>query len=111
MEYYSEHFQRPVYEFNAFLLNIDKVDKETGLRLLENLREHFLHGKTWISHHEQGMEGKNVFFAGRAIVKQYRMLFTTMVDWIDEVIEEYRQEKEPGKYESDPHVKHVMPVH
>ncbi len=108
MEYYSLHFQRPVYEFNALLMNIDKVDKETGLKMLENIKEHFCRAKTWIVQHEQEAD-KKMFFAGRAIVKQYRMLFTTLVDWIEETIEEYRQEKEPGKYEIDPHVKHDMP--
>ncbi len=102
MEHYSQHFEPPAYEYNAFLLNIDKVDKQTGLRLLENLRQHFVHAQKWIAaHHQEVAESGHVFFAGRAIVKQYHMHMTTFVEWIDDTIEAYKQEQHLGRYTVD----------
>ncbi len=102
MEYYSQRFEPPTYEYNAFLFNIDKVDKQTGLQLLENLRQHFLQAQQWISaHHRDVEEAGDVFFAGRAIVNQYNMHMTTFVEWINETIAAYQQEQHLGSYSAD----------
>lgn len=91
MDYFSSHLSNYYFDFNTFLANIDKVDRQTGLRMLENLRDQFYQMKTWIVNHEQEARAKDVFFAGRAIIKQYRMMAYTLIAWIEEVIEEYRR--------------------
>ena len=96
MEYYSGNLSNYYFEFNTFLANIDKVDKQTGMKMLENLREQFYRMKTWIVAHEKEARAKKVYFAGRAIVKQYRMIIYTLIAWIEEVIEEYRQTDDLG---------------
>ncbi len=98
MEHYSSHFADYYFELNAFLMNLDKLDKETGLRMLENLRAQFYQVKTWIVRHEQEAQMRQVFFSGRAIIKQYRMIIYTLIAWIEEVIEEYRQTEHIGRF-------------
>lgn len=91
MQHYSNKFSEYYFEFNAVLLNIDKVDKQAGLEMLTALQTHFKTVQTWIIAHEREAREKRIFFTGRALVKQARMVVTTLVEWIEEVIEEYRQ--------------------
>ena len=98
MDYYSSNLSNYYFDFNAFLANIDKVDKQTGLKMMEHLRDEFYQLKTWIVSHEQEAKERQVYFAGKAIIKQYRMMAYTLIAWIEEVIEEYRQTEELGKY-------------
>jgi DNA-binding PadR family transcriptional regulator len=96
MDYYSSNLLDYYFEFNTFLANLDKVDKETGIKMLGNLRDQFYQMKTWIVAHEQEARAKNIYFAGRAIIKQYRMIVYTLIAWIEEVIDDYRQTDEIG---------------
>src|SRR4030042_826041 len=41
MEHYSSSLSNYYSDFNVFLINLDKVDKQTGVRMLENLRDQF----------------------------------------------------------------------
>ena len=96
MSYYSSNLLDYYFEFNTVLANLDKVDRETGMTMLGNLRDQFYRLKTWIVEHEQEARARNVYFAGRAIIKQYRMIAYTLIAWIEEVIDEYRQTEEMG---------------
>lgn len=98
MEYFSKEFSNVYFDFNAFLINLDKVTKNQGLKMLEELRDQFYEMKSWIVRHEQEARAKNIFFAGRAIIKQYRMMAYMLIAWVEEVIEEYRLTEDPGKY-------------
>ncbi|OGP63738.1 MAG: hypothetical protein A2170_08885 [Deltaproteobacteria bacterium RBG_13_53_10] len=98
MEHYSSSLSNYYSDFNVFLINLDKVDKQTGVRMLENLRDQFYQFKSWIVRHEQEARAKDIHFTGRAIIKQYRMMIYTLIAWIEEVIEEYRQAENLGKH-------------
>ena len=98
MEHYSSSVSSYYLDFNVFLINLDKMDKETGLRMLENLRNQFYQLKSWIVNHEQEARVNSIYFPGRAIIKQYRMMIYTLIAWIEEVIEEYRQTENLGKH-------------
>lgn len=98
MEYFSSEFSNIYFDFNTFLINLDKVNKDQGLKMLEELRDQFYEMKSWIVRHEQEARLKNIFFAGRAIIKQYRMMAYTLIAWVEEVIEEYRLAEDLGKY-------------
>lgn len=97
MEYYSGNLTDFFFDFNMFLMNLDKVDKKTGLQMLENLQKQINQARSWIVQHELEMKNTHVFFTGRMLVKQYRMILSTLRDWIEEVINEYRQTKDLGK--------------
>ncbi len=98
MDHYSGNLSPYYFEFNTFLANIDKVNKKTGMKMLENLRDQFYRMKTGIVAHEQEARARNVHFAGRAIIKQYRMIIYALIAWIEEVIEEYGQSKDLGSH-------------
>ena len=98
MEHFSSNLSNYYFDFNVFLTNLDKVDKQTGLKMLENLREQFYQMKKWIVSHEQEARAQNIYFGGRVIIKQYRMMIYTLIAWIEEIIEEYRQTDEFGSY-------------
>ncbi len=89
MKYFSQNI-RPFYlEFNSFLWSIDKLDKGDGLKMMETLKAGLTQLKDWIIEHEKEVEG-NIPFAEKMIVKQYRMSLITLVQWIKETIDEYR---------------------
>jgi len=90
MDWFSRNLPLFYFEFDTFLANIDKVDKDAGIRMLGNLKDRFYEMKTWIVDHEQEARARKVPFAGRVIIKQYRMIVYTLIAWIEEVIEEYR---------------------
>ena len=98
MAYYSEKLTPHFFESNAFLLNIDKLDKRRGLKMLQNLKNQIEEAQGWIKRHEREANEKGIFFAGLAIIKQYRMILDSLAKWIDEVIEDYRKTKNPGAY-------------
>jgi DNA-binding PadR family transcriptional regulator len=98
MDYYSSNLLDYYFEFNTFLANLDKVDKETGLKMLENLRDQFYRIKAWIVAHEQEARARSAPFAAMAIIKQYRMIDYTLIAWIEEVIDEYSQTDEIGAH-------------
>ncbi|MBI5416953.1 PadR family transcriptional regulator [Candidatus Poribacteria bacterium] len=97
MEYYSSNLNDFYFDFNMFLVNLDKVDKPTGLKMLENLQKQINQARNWIVQHEQENKANNIPFAGRMLVKQYRMVLSTLRDWIEEAIFEYRQTTDLGK--------------
>jgi DNA-binding PadR family transcriptional regulator len=97
MDYYSRNITNHYFDFNTLLINIDKVDKQKGLEMLNRLRDEFYRWKTWMVTHEQEARVRNVYFGGRAVIKQYRMVAYTLIAWIEEVIEEYRHSEDLGK--------------
>lgn len=98
MEHYAASVTDYYFEFNAFLLNLDKVDKATGLALLEKLRVQIEQLLGWVVEHEQHARAMRVFFPGLALIKQTRMVVTALAEWIREVIVEYQEADEMGKH-------------
>ena len=101
MGYFSSKLTPFFLESNAFLLNIDKLDKRRGLKMLQNLKKHIEDVQGWIKRHEREAGEKGIFFAGLAIIKQHRMMLDSLATWIDEVIEDYQKTKKPGAYSVD----------
>jgi DNA-binding PadR family transcriptional regulator len=98
MKHFSGHIHGLYFDCNAFLANIGKLDKDTGLKLLENLRTQLCKAKEWIANHEREAIAGKVFFAGRAIIMQHRMVVNALVEWIQEVIKDYGEMENFGKY-------------
>jgi len=80
---------KPFYhEFNSFLWNIEKLEKSKGLKMLENLRNQLSTAKNWSIKHENEIK-PFAQFSARIIAKQYRMVMSTLLTWIDETIVEF----------------------
>lgn len=90
MKHFSEHPGKIYFDFNAFIINLQFVDKETGLDMLHNLRRYFEKGQEDLDRDISELD--NVSLAGKAIMKQYRLVFTGMIRWIEELIQEYEHE-------------------
>ena len=89
MKQYSSEIKPFYLECNTFLWNIGKLKKEEGMNMLKNLQNSLLLFKDWIIKHEQE-NLLNAPFASRMIIKQYRMILFTLVQWIEETIQEYK---------------------
>lgn len=59
MDYFSSHLSNYYFDFNTFLANIDKVDRQAGLRMLESLRDQFYQMKTFSTTVRVGSNWKN----------------------------------------------------
>ncbi len=95
MEHFSGNVNPFYFEFNCFLLNIDKLEKTKALEMLEKLKVQLQELRDWIIQHEKE-KSSGIAFNARMIVKQYRMLIITLVTWIEETIEDYKREHKIG---------------
>ncbi len=93
MEHYATAMTPMYFEFNTFLWNINKMEYSKALSLLEKMEQEFNTLLTWVSSHEQEVK-TSMPFGSRMIVKKYRMLCAVFVQWIAEVIEDYKKEFE-----------------
>jgi DNA-binding PadR family transcriptional regulator len=91
MAHFSSGIRPFYFDHNAFLWNIDKLEKNEGLEMLEGLQTSIKSLKKWIVYHEKEVM-KTGDFGGKALVKQYRMILETLCKWIDSVIEDFRLE-------------------
>jgi DNA-binding PadR family transcriptional regulator len=90
MQHYSSSFQPLYIEFNAFIWNLERVAKSEGLKMLDALQKELEKIQSWLVDHMVQVSG-SVTFSARMIMKQYSMMMITLLDWIDEVIFEYKQ--------------------
>ncbi len=91
MEHFSGNMNPFYFEFNCFLWNIEKVEKTKALEMLTNLKDQLQVVKNWIIQHEKDAASVKSF-AVRMIIKQYRMIISTLVTWITEAISDYKKE-------------------
>ncbi len=81
---------RPFYlEFNTVLWNIGSVEREQGEALLLTLQRQLHEARQWVTRHEEEVRD-SLPFGPRQIVRQYRMMLTTLAEWIDGALEEFR---------------------
>lgn len=92
MEHFSSSFAPFFLDCNAFIWNIEKLEKEQGLKMLTNLHDELLNFNVWIIQHEKA-EFKSMSFASRSIVKQYRLMISTLYIWSKELIADYKKLK------------------
>ena len=79
------------FNFNAVIANIDKVDKEAGLRYLETIRTKIYESKGQINANYEFRKDHLPYY-GVAIIELYHEIFNTvLVEWIDKFIDRYRK--------------------
>ena len=92
MIYYSSNLKTWNIEFNAFMWNLEKVDKKQGLEMLKD-RGYELRGKeSWFKNHVIELL-PYIPFSARMVLTQYSMMTTTLVAWIEGATEEYEKLK------------------
>lgn len=81
----------PIYfDFNAFLINLDLVDKGSGIAMLQNLRQYFENSYANLKKDREAIKDPPV--GGKAIMEQYDRLFSTMIQWSNDLIEAYAKD-------------------
>jgi DNA-binding PadR family transcriptional regulator len=90
MENYLQEIGKFNSEFNIAMSNIHRLDKETALKLMTKLKEKLLNRTKEI---ELEMEmKKELHIVARMILKEYYMMHQTMIQWVEEFIEEYKKD-------------------
>lgn len=86
----------PIYfDFNAFLINLDLVDRVSGLVMLKHLRQYFKNSHANLKKDQEAIEDPPM--GGKAIMEQYDQLFNTMIKWADSLICEYESDASNGR--------------
>ena len=78
------------FDFNAFLINLDLVGKSSGMAMLKDLRLYFQSSHANLKKNRETI--KEPLIGGNAIMEQYDRLFTTMVEWSNNLIEVYEKD-------------------
>ena len=72
------------FDFNAFLIHLDLVDKDNGIAMLKNLKQYFQDSYANLKKDREEIQDPPA--GGGAIMEQYDRLFTTMIKWSDDLI-------------------------
>ncbi len=88
MEQYATGMEKIYFNFNTFIYNLEKLDYAKGLELLERMQTEFTFHYEHVVRHEKEAAAF-IPFSSRMIVKKYRMIMQTLVQWITETLEEY----------------------
>ena len=90
MRHFSSQINHFHLDFNSFIWNLGRVGHGEGLAMLETLLGTLRQIQQFIVVHERE-DVAQANFGTRMVVKQYRMLFNTLVNWAEEALTEYRQ--------------------
>lgn len=97
MAFYSSRLLPFHFEFNSFIWHLTLLEPAEGLAMLTRLKNELVQVQRWLIAHEKS-NGPGVSFGARVVVKQYRMVVTTLVQWATETIEEFP--RRPGASKS-----------
>ena len=90
MVHYSSNLNNWNIEFNSFMWNLEKVDKQQGLQMLANLGDLLREKESWFKDHDVELL-PYIPFSARMVLTQYSMMTTTLVAWIEGATEEYER--------------------
>ncbi len=78
------------FDFNALLINLDKMEKDKALRMLENIRNGFYYQQKTLA--EQVLSSRFMPLTGRTVFRQFQLVNQSLIDWIEELIQQYNSE-------------------
>ena len=78
------------FDFNALVINLDKMDKVKALRMLETIRNGFYFQQKTLS--ERVLSSKLLPLAGRTVIRQFQLVNQSLIEWIEELIQQYQRE-------------------
>lgn len=80
----------PIYfDFNAFLINLELVDKDLGMSMLKDLRQYFQSSYARLKKDQEAIQHPPM--GGKAIMEQYDRLFNLMIEWSNDLIKTYER--------------------
>jgi len=94
MDRYSADPGQIYINFCAFIANLENVDRETGLRMLGNLREHLDGAK---ERSRVTLESRSdVPLPGSAVIELYARMFETFCGWAEDFMARYAENTKSG---------------
>lgn len=100
MTFYSSNVSPWNIEFNAFVWHLEKLDRQHGLEMLRNLGNELRAKEMWFKNHESEVI-PYIPFSASMILKQHTMMITTLIAWVEETIEGYKNLESPGRKQFD----------
>lgn len=90
MAYYSSQPVPMLFDFNVVISNLNKVDKAEATALISSLRKSL---KASIESSGKYVdEYKDIPLVGRTIIEQQKMLYTSLLKWLDSFEEQFDKE-------------------
>lgn len=89
MQKYSEEPEKIYIDFSSFISNLSHVDKESGLKMLENLKEN-LQLKCCAVNEQLDRMGKVSFYASE-VIKLYSQVYSVFCNWTEDFIKQYKE--------------------
>ncbi len=91
MHQYSADPGRMFFSFNSFIKNLSLVDKKRGAVMLNNLKRYFYDTRSDLQGDMTALVSPPLEI--EAIMKQYDILLTGMIQWIEDLIAQYQEKK------------------
>lgn len=88
---YSLQTPKILMDFNAVICNLNKVDYATALSLIQNIISGINNAKQY--YHDTLKEHSGIPFVGKAIMEQQKMVCATLLEWSQNLYENYKEEK------------------
>lgn len=88
MEHFASSYKPFYLEINTVLWNIDGLPKKAARQILTAMQRQLHMAYSAVQGHEAEVADQ-VPFGPRQIIKQYRMTFATLVQWVDEMVLEF----------------------
>jgi len=86
----SNDFEYFFFNFNAVIINIDKIDKEQGLKYLENINTNIKKSTTEFNRSLRYRRNKIPYY-GKAVLELYYKIFNNvLLTWIKDFISHYK---------------------
>lgn len=91
------------FDFNAVIVNLHRVSAQEGLELLTHIRRQLQQKK---DDFEQLKPRHVVPIGARGVIRQYEVIYTALLEWVEALIEEWKTEhsmRESSRDDSDGH--------
>ena len=79
-----------LFDFNVVITNLNKMDKEHALDLVKKLRDSIIASAK--TNDEYAAEYADIPLVGRTIFEQQRMLYHTLLEWLDTFENQFRED-------------------
>jgi len=79
-----------LFDFNVVITNLNKMDKEHALDLVKKLRDSITASVK--TNDEYAEAYSDIPLVGRTIFEQQRMLYHTLLEWLDKFESQFREE-------------------
>lgn len=88
MDTYASEPVPLLFDFNVVITNLNKMDKEKALELVAKLRNNIAASAK--SNDEYAVKYADIPLVGRAVFEQQRLLYRSLLEWLDEFESQYK---------------------